>query len=108
MKVVKKGQMPDGTAIQLEDWSEDYPKIFSGELKLVAYPIAKHTTGGEFGPRRGESFRYAINGQPTEVAQNAYVDLVSGSKQLLDFSEYVDHGPLYTELGAYNVEAIMD
>lgn len=56
MRVVKRSQMPDGTKIQIEDWSQDY--ITFPTLTLGAYPIAK--CEGNF-VRRGHTFRLSIN-----------------------------------------------
>ena len=49
MKVLKTGEMPNGTAIQLEDWREDYPTVWD-TVSIGAYPIAKNTGkwGGKY------------------------------------------------------------
>lgn len=37
MKVLQRGQMPDGTEVQIEEWSEDYLFYAYGSL-VAAYP----------------------------------------------------------------------
>ena len=39
MEIIERAIMPNGTEIQLEDWSEDFPGVC--ELTIGAYPIAK-------------------------------------------------------------------
>ena len=62
MKIIERTIMPDGTKIQLEDWSvfntEDLPDLYG--LSISAYPIAKNT--GKYGwIRSGETFRISIS-----------------------------------------------
>lgn len=38
MKVLIKGLMPDGTKIQIEDWSNDYPTFHKYGDLIAAYP----------------------------------------------------------------------
>lgn len=49
MKVIERATMPNGTEIQLEDWSdknaEKFPELYG--LMIGAYPIAKNT--GKYG-----------------------------------------------------------
>ena len=49
MKVIERANIPDGTEIWLEDWSdkntEQFPDLYG--LQIGAYPIAKNT--GKYG-----------------------------------------------------------
>lgn len=53
MTILERTKMPDGTEIQLENWKEDYPHIFS-TLSIGAYPIAKR---GRYWIKEGEPYR---------------------------------------------------
>jgi len=46
-----KTTMPDGTEIQLEDWSNEFPSSTNLWWAVGAYPVAKHSSGRLFGPR---------------------------------------------------------
>ena len=86
--------MPNGVKIQLEDWSEDYPDIFS--LQIGAYPIAK--CSGKYGlVLSGEHFRLTISSNKycnyTDDDVNAdYESLLNGQKSLEDLSDYFWNG----------------
>ena len=61
-KIIEKAVMPDGIAIQLEDWSEnnikEYPKLYG--FMIGAYPIAKND--GKYGfVRKRDKFRLSIS-----------------------------------------------
>ena len=49
--------MPDGTHIQIEDWSEVYPGIFDMPI-IAAYPKSKRDCTWW---RRGETFRLQLD-----------------------------------------------
>lgn len=62
MKVIERATMPNGTKIQLEDWSEhnseEYPNLYG--LQIGAYPVAKNT--GKFRwIEGGQTFRLTIS-----------------------------------------------
>ena len=57
MEIIKEAVMPDGTHIQLEDWSADYPNIYEN-YTIGAYPICQNTVG--YWVRSGEKFRLTI------------------------------------------------
>lgn len=61
MRIREKATMPDGTEIQLEDWShlnsEAYPELHG--LTIGAYPVARNTTKHKW-IEAGERFRLAI------------------------------------------------
>ncbi len=100
MRIVKKGTMPDGTAIQIEDWSESY-SFYSKCGTVAAYPIAKTsiqktTRGGVYGgswyyPEAGKKFRVSLNFGCGLGAEQVFDKLISGEAQLKDFAEYMDY-----------------
>ena len=59
MVVTKRGQMPDGTKIQIEDWKAEYPGIHDTFI-IAAYPKAKNT-GKYSWVRKGETFRLELS-----------------------------------------------
>lgn len=61
MKVIKQAVMPNGTKIQLEDWSDKNTKEYSELYGLIigAYPIAKNT-GKYRWIESGQTFRLSI------------------------------------------------
>lgn len=96
MKIIERATMPNGTEIQLEDWSdkntERFPDLYG--LTIGAYPIAKNT--GKYRlVRSGESFRI-------HISQNKYTDyynddvqadfeaLKSGEKTLEDSVTHIE------------------
>ena len=80
-------EMPDGTAIQLENWEDGYPSSPSLWNTIGAYPRAKHCSGRYFGPDRGELFRLTISFDTEAEAREAYEKLTRGDTQLLDYRE---------------------
>lgn len=85
-KIVEKGNMVDGTAIQLEDWSAVYPGTKYAWM-IGAYPIARHSSGRLFGPEKGQLFRCGLY-FPTEAeARSVYYRLLHG-RSLAEFHEY--------------------
>lgn len=64
-KILEKAQMPDGTKIQIEDWTEIYPGIY--ELPMIAaYPRSKRDA---MWWRRGDTFRLALDQNFTSVTE---------------------------------------
>ncbi len=87
MKVLKTGQMPNGTSIQLEDWREDYPNVWD-TISLAAYPIAKR--GGKRGwIQGGERFRLDINRgwSSNEAVENTFENLLNGAITLEELAD---------------------
>lgn len=78
--------MPDGTEIQLEDWSKKYPGVFG--LMIGAYPIAQISS--QFGwIKYGENFRLSISYYNTnEDISKDFEALTRGEKRLEDLSEH--------------------
>ncbi len=87
MKVLLRDKMPDGTDIQIEDWTKD--NNIRNTLTIGAYPIAKNT-GKYKWIKAGDRFRLSIDRGFTtdEEVKKAFNDLKEGKKKLEDFSEY--------------------
>ncbi|MDE6200343.1 MAG: hypothetical protein K2M47_00715 [Clostridiales bacterium] len=86
MQVITRGTMPDGTGIQIEDWSKSYS--FEAENGTVAaYPIATRTDYDSplKYPQCGQSFRLAMRFTSAADAASCFAALQDGSKQLDDF-----------------------
>lgn len=89
MKVLEKGEMPNGTKIQIEDWSNDYDFYKFGNF-LVAYPIATHSgTGAWVYPTQNEAFRLELHCNNYEQAKQVFDDLANGTKTLQDYAHLV-------------------
>lgn len=92
MKVTQRATMPDGTEIQIEDWSGDYPTVFVPCGTIAAYPISKYTLPGSFAPKAGVRFRADFSRfETTEQVQEAFDRLVSGESTLKDYAEALWH-----------------
>lgn len=74
MKVLEKGFMPDGTKIQIEDWSEDY-SCFQYGSTLGAYPKTP----------AGRTYRAECDFKCAEDALTAFDYLRSGLATLDDY-----------------------
>ena len=91
MKILKKDIMPDGTKIQLEDWSEDY-SCFAPADCIAAYPVSKKSIKKASGccyPVVNEIFRCSFHFGADKSAELAFVDLAMGNISLLDIAEYL-------------------
>lgn len=98
MKILEKGTMPNGTEIQLEDWSEhntpEYPELYG--LMIGAYPFAKNTSKYRW-IESGKLFRLSISkntytGYTNEQVKEDYIALRSGSKSLTDLAPHFRDG----------------
>lgn len=85
--IIERGIMPDGTKVQREDWSAVYD-CFAFCSTIAAYPIAKESGDGCFSPKRGETFRIAIDFECEKDAIACFQSLVNGSKQIKDYAEH--------------------
>jgi hypothetical protein len=94
MKILEKTIIPDGTEIQLEDWSEHnskkYPDLYG--LTIGAYPIAKNT-GKYRWIEGGQRFRLSISqnkytGYTNDNVKADFEALKNGEKKLEDLSKY--------------------
>ena len=95
MQILDRSIMPNGTAIQLEDWSEhntaEYPSLYG--LQIGAYPIAKNSDDRYHLTQRGRPFRLTIahneyKGYTNEMIRADYEALKAGEKTLEDLAEY--------------------
>ena len=75
MKVLQRGQMPDGTEIQIEEWSENYSFYAYGSM-VAAYPKNRY----------GEKVRANKTFESAEEAEEAFNALKNGDKTLADFN----------------------
>lgn len=79
MEILRKAAMPDGTAIQVEKWTDGYA--------IGAYPVAKNT--GKYGwVRKGDIFRLTIKCDDPYM----FAKLIKGEKTLEDFSDLYWNG----------------
>lgn len=98
MKVLECAVMPNGTEIQLEDWSgnntPEYPNLYG--LQIGSYPIAKNT--GKWGwVKSGQRFRLAIamnqnTGYTNDDVKADFEALKSGKKNLEDLATHFWNG----------------
>lgn len=88
MKVLRRGTMPDGTDIQIEDWNETYQFMPYGRT-IAAYPISKYTLPGGFAPKAGERYRFSFDFSSNGEAMQVFDALVSGERTLGDYRQYL-------------------
>lgn len=90
MEVIEKGNAPDGTRIQIEDWSMNYSS-YPRKSTIGFYPKAKHSLYNDDNPpypERGKNFRACFSFDSEEEAKKAFDDIVSGRKS---YMEYLDN-----------------
>ena len=91
MRIVKKDIMPDGTKIQLEDWSEDY-SCFAPVDCIAAYPVSKMSikkASGYYYPVANEKFRCSFHFGMDRSAELVFLDLAIGNISLLDIADFL-------------------
>lgn len=110
MKVIKQAVMPNGTKIQLEDWSDKNTKEYSELYGLIigAYPIAKNT-GKYRWIESGQTFRLSIpmnqyRGYSNDDVKADFEALKSGEKSLEDLADHFWNGEKDMWLFRMNVE----
>lgn len=87
MIVLQREKMPNGTTIQIEDWTEDYKNHWN----VGAYPIAKE--GDKYGwIKRKQTFRLTLNFDSKKQAEQAFSELLSGEKELIDYKNCFYNG----------------
>ena len=86
MKIIKKGRMPDGTEIQLENWNIDY-EFIPPSSTIAAYSKSKMTLEGAFAPKAGELMRFQFEFHDAAETETAYNALLAGEKILSDYKE---------------------
>ena len=85
-KILEKAVMPDGTKIQIEDWTEVYPNIITLPM-IAAYPKSKVDATWW---RRGETFRLQLDrnfASATEV-EETFQRLQYGVVSLEDLEDH--------------------
>ena len=88
-EITQRGEMPDGTKIQVENWESVYPGL-SEPFYCVAYPISKANCAGYFAPKTGEKFRAAFSFPTLKAAETVFNALKTGTAQLENYIEYID------------------
>lgn len=92
MEIIERAVMPNGTEIQLEDWSSHnslkYPNLYG--LTIGAYPIARNTGKGRW-VESGERFRLTISrdnhsGCSNDDVKADFNALKNGKKHLEDLA----------------------
>lgn len=85
MEVVRKGQTPEGVAIQIENWKENYKGIIT-TISIGAYPKAKN-----YGPfvRLNQPFRVDIarGFASDKEVEETFVKLENGEISIESLSE---------------------
>lgn len=98
MKIIEKATMPNGTEIQLEDWSShntpEYPDLYG--LAIGAYPIARNT-GKSRWVEGGKKFRLTISynkhsGYTNDAVKVDFTALKNGEKSLEDLAAHFWNG----------------
>ncbi len=94
MKVIERATMPNGTEIQLEDWSDKNTKEYSDlyGLCIGAYPVAKNT-GKYRWIESGNTFRISIHmnqysGYSNDDIKTDFEELKNGEKSLEDLANH--------------------
>lgn len=97
MKIIEHATLPDGTKIQLEDWSENnteqFPDLYG--MHIGAYPIAKNT--GKYWIQGGQPFRLTISqnkytGYSNDDVRADFEALKNGTKALEDLAAHFWNG----------------
>lgn len=86
-QVLKEGVMPDGTRIQLEDWSGYVLHKYADTI--AAYPKSKANLIRE-GIKQGENFRVSFRFNNQEQAENVFERLIAGTADLIDYDWYIE------------------
>ena len=84
---IETATMPDGTEIQIEDWS--VISCFSPNSALAAYAISKISQPGPFAPKGNERYRFAFHFESEKEAKAAFDKLKSGKAELSEYVSYL-------------------
>src|SRR5690625_1483640 len=90
MQVITVNSMPDGTKIQIEDWSEDYD-FYAPNSTIGAYPIAQVNGKQFYSPKKSRTFRLSFKFSDELEARKAFDGLLKGKKHLIDFKKHVNN-----------------
>lgn len=89
MEIIAKAVMPDGTKIQIEDWTKDYSYITT--LSIGAYPIAKHPD--KYGLiKANETFRLSLDKWEDNYDVFVAFGALRKGKRLEDLSAHFHNG----------------
>ena len=90
LKIVRRGEMPDGSGVQIEDWASVYTSHSYADT-VAAYPTATRDSTELYPwPQRGKSFRLSLQFKNEQEAAQCFEALVSGEKKLADFADNFD------------------
>jgi hypothetical protein len=102
MTIDRRGTMPNGDTIQLENWVPTYPDLMNPHTVAV-YMVSRYTLPGAFAPKAGQLFRCAFTFPTADAARTVYEALRTGAAQPADYVEflyYPHHAPCVTGKGA--------
>lgn len=88
--IIRCGLMPDGTKIQIEDWSRSY-KLFAPCSTVAAFPKSKVNLISRDVIGEGETFRASFTFFNAEEAERAFERLLKGEATLKDYEFYMDN-----------------
>lgn len=93
MKIIERATMPDGTKIQIEDWTKDYSCF--NTLSIAAYPIMQRLSQSHklYFHESGKPFRVDINRdwKNDDEVKKAFSELQNGIKEIKDFANQFWH-----------------
>lgn len=89
MNILKTSKTPDGTDIQIEDWSDNYSFHDYGDT-IAAYPISKWNDDySPFSPKAGKKFRAEFTFSSSQMAKDVFEELESGTIEIEDLTEFM-------------------
>lgn len=89
LKIIDKTILPDGTEVQLEDWSADNATGYHIGCSIGAFPIAQNTIRGYC--TKNKPFRVTVynhKGYTDDMLKIDYEALKNGTKTLTDLREH--------------------
>jgi len=95
MKVLERGNMPNGTDIQIEEWNENYD-FFSYGSTIGSYPKSKMSHEGAFSPKGNMIYRFQFDFKSAKEAKEAFENLKNGITQLADYKDKM-YNPEYAD-----------
>ncbi|MEC0237772.1 hypothetical protein P4H71_25990 [Paenibacillus kribbensis] len=95
MKVLKTGAMPDGTKIQIEDWSGDYSFHGFGDV-IACYAISKATHDGQYAPKAGVRYRFSFRFSGEAEVVGIFSGLINRELELATLKDRMDN-PKYRD-----------
>lgn len=91
MEILQKGTTPNGVDIQIEDWSKNYPNVYSYGTTIALYPTAKRSVnkGGFEYPKMNERFRLSFELKSNFEAKEIFEKFLSGEMDILDCKYFI-------------------